>query len=146
MKPIQQAAEGAEFLSETGHSSPDKSFFRWEHWSMSKGFCVQMWDMASSMINVWYLGSWSKYKNGLKFTFHLVHCNQWVYLRWLLGIWLQLSGVLHINNSVTFKNSRRCQILLPILFVHIFVLKFEKCCPNSHWGLCDLFINLAIKW
>ena len=53
-------------------------------------------------------------------------------LRWLLGIRLQLSGVLCINNGVTFKNSHRCQILLPILFLHIFVPKFEKCCPNSH--------------
>ena len=68
------------------------------------------------------------------------------HLRWVLGIRLQLSGVCHINSSVTFKNSHRCQILWPILFLRIFVLKFEKCCPNSHWGLCDLFINLAIKW
>ena len=64
-------------------------------------------------------------------------------LRWVFWIRLQLSGILHINNGVIFKNSHRCQILLPFLFLRIFVLKFDKCCPNSHWGLCDLFINLA---
>ena len=47
-------------------------------------------------------------------------------LRWVFPIRLQLSGVIYINNGVIFKNSHSYQILLPFLFLRIFVPKFEN--------------------
>ena len=46
-------------------------------------------------------------------------------LRWVFGILLQLL-VLHINNGVIFKNSQRCQIVLPFLFLHILFQNFKN--------------------
>ena len=58
---------------------------------------------------------------------------------------LNLSPIFFISSHCLSPVSYRCQILLPFLFLCIFVPKFENCYPSSHWGLCDLFMNLLIN-
>ena len=124
------------------------NYLIWTVWFLPYSICygtpfnfnLWMYDVSSYLCFVYFrrrltYENWTSREN-------LDVCHR---LRWLFPIRLQLSGVLHINNKVIFKTSHMYQILLPFVFLRIFVPKFEKCCQNSHWELCDLYTNLAIK-